>query len=524
MNLSAWQHGRRLVPRWRSFASTVASGELARPEAKTSAPKHTITPALIDLEKIHLPEKLFAAAEIVESAIVSGSEHLAVDAARFILSNETHPTPLLQKQAAKILLRAGMGNEVPAIFLDTSLENAPKYRRRCLLNPRDALSWVELALHQTVNGHGKAAEHSMRIALNLSPNDRHVLRSASRLLLHREKREEAHSLIARNEATPYDPWLLAAETALASVVDLRSRHFKSSMRMLGSGANPRQLTELAGAVGTTELIDGSRKKAKRLFVQSMFDPTANSLAQGEWAAPRLGVELVSLDALRNVADSYEAQAFHLYRESRLEDVPALCEQWASIDPYSIRPFEFGVGAAGQSGDFQTAVDLAKRGLARRPDSFLLLSGRAFASASMDQIEEAKSALNRSASLTRDGNDKCLLDANRGLIAFREGRIDEGRYYYEKAISGFHQRKQHSLSSTARLYYAREALRLSLDDAKIIAEAAVEDARRNLGIENSRILNEIETLLDLPLTDTSAPGARVEKSAPVKWVIPKLNFD
>lgn len=139
------------------------------------------------------------------------------------------------------------------------------------------------------------------------------------------------------------------------------------------GFAPSQLTELAGSIGTVHLADGNRKKSKRMFATSMQDPNGNALAQGEWASPRLGVDIVPVERLLSVDEAYETVAFHAYRQHRFTEVPGFCEKWGEADPYSVRPFEFGSTAACYVDDFETGLRLAEEGLLRRHTSMDLLN-------------------------------------------------------------------------------------------------------------------------------------------------------
>ena len=50
------------------------------------------------------------------------------------------------------------------------------------------------------------------------------------------------------------------------------------------GFSPLQVSELASAVGTAELkANGPLRQIRTMFAASLEDPTANSIAQAEWA-------------------------------------------------------------------------------------------------------------------------------------------------------------------------------------------------------------------------------------------------
>jgi tetratricopeptide (TPR) repeat protein len=296
----------------------------------------------------------------------------------------------------------------------------------------------------------------MKVALSLAPHNRHVLRSAARLFLHDNDPERAHDIIARNAATKQDPWLIASEIALAEVAGRSPRFFKQGVRMLDEKeARPRHLTELAGSVGTEELLNGSRKKSRKAFAQSMIDPTGSALAQGEWAAPRLGEDIIPVSRLNTTLEAWEAIAFHLYRTGSFHAVPDTCWSWADADPFSIRPYEFGAATSGFIEDYESAIALANRGLEIRPQAPGLLNAAAFALGSLGRVEEAEEALDRVGQLSENGW-RYLVAANRGLLTFRKGDEAGGTELYQHAIEGFARIGAPELSARARIYLAREA--------------------------------------------------------------------
>jgi hypothetical protein len=178
----------------------------------------------------------------------------------------------------------------------------PEYTRAY---PQNALGWVELALSYTIANDLHRAERAILVALQLAPNNRHVLRAASRFFLHKNDPIRAYDIVARSDAIN-DPWLVASELALAELIDRDTRFYKLGIGMLGQQMLPRQITELAGSLATKELIEGNKKKARRFFRESMADPNANALAQAEWATPNFGSNLFSLETLNAVEEAHEA--------------------------------------------------------------------------------------------------------------------------------------------------------------------------------------------------------------------------
>ena len=460
MNPVLSTRNRRLVPRWRGLVATLQSGELSHPARTTKnlRPTEPLSPDLLMyLERWRLSPSLVSAAELVEASIVSGHEQQAVDAARRIVSVDRTAAPLIRQQAARLLRRTGHEADIPA---DLEADNLPIaiVRPRSRLHRGDALAWVELALAQTIAGADRAAARSMLVALGLAPDNRHVLRSAARLYLHQDDPERAHATISRSAAAPSDPWLIASEIALAQVVRRSSKLIKIGESMLADSSwGPRQLTELAGAVGTQELISGNRKKSRRLFAQSLTDPTGSALAQGEWAASDLGGDIVSEARLSVTFENAEATAFHLARLGRFAEVAPACFSWSKQDPFSVRPYEFGTATSGYIEDFETALQFAKEGLKLRPDSPSLLNGAAFAAASLDRVDEAAAALAKISTMIADPTQRLVLLANRGLIAYRRGNVTMGERLYREVIDGFRRAEQPHLAARAKLYLAREAM-------------------------------------------------------------------
>jgi hypothetical protein len=246
------------------------------------------------LEKWRLSPTLLTSAELIETAIVEGEEPEAINAARGLLLNHANAAPLVRQQAAQLLVRGRRGGDVPKPDLnETPQTTSSDWRRRTREHPKDALAWVELALHQTISGKVEQARRSMMVALQLAPNNRHVLRSASRLFLHLGDPAHAHDLLINSPATRNDPWLIAAEVTLSELAERDPRFYKRGVALIEDGGLvPHHIAELAGAVGTVELVGGNRKRARKMFNQSLVDPTANALAQAEWVSPNFRGDLV----------------------------------------------------------------------------------------------------------------------------------------------------------------------------------------------------------------------------------------
>jgi len=261
-----------------------------------------------------------------------------------------------------------------------------------------------------------------------------------------------------------------------------------------------------------------------MFVKSMAEPTGNALAQGEWAAPHFGAEFVLQNHLDTVPEAFEAKALHLYREGRLAEVPEVCEEWATADPFSIRPLEFGATTASIIEEYSCALSLAQRGLAIRPDAAKLLNSAAFSLASIGRLDEAEGYIKKIPKHQDDIISNVTL-ANKGLIAYRRGRNLEARRLYTEAIDGFKRSGHPLLSAKARLYLARESIRANEADSEAMLAHAKDLAKPFEKTDLRIILNSIEQHfsekerreLGTP-ADSSLPRADLKD---LKWSTPGL---
>jgi tetratricopeptide (TPR) repeat protein len=469
---------RLMIPRWRSLRLTLRSKELSSSFLKNDSAASQITPELQRrLENWRRSPNLVTAAELVETAIVDGQDEEAVDAARTLVATGSQAVPLVQTQAALLLKRVGLGSEIPEYIKLQAGASTALWRRRTRLHPENALAWVELALSYTVDGRLDRAERALSAALQLAPNNRYVLRSACRFFLHSRDDLRAYEVIAKSEAVQHDPWLIASEVALAEHIGTGPRFYKRGAAMLDGTMLPRQLTELAGAIATTELVGGNKKKARRYFTTSMLDPNANALAQAEWASPRFGDELFAVSKLHSVEEAYEARAHHLYREGQFSDVYIECEAWMDDEPYSIRPYELSAGTANILDEHEKADEVTRRGLKMRPNWPPLLNCRAYALASQNRLEDAHALLVNFPSGAPEWA-RFVSEANKGLIAFRRGKLVEGIAKYQGAIDNFQKAGFAPLALSAKTYLCREMVRSGLPEGEKMLEMLRQPVRNS----------------------------------------------
>jgi tetratricopeptide (TPR) repeat protein len=264
---------------------------------------------------------------------------------------------------------------------------------------------------------------------------------------------------------------LAAEIALAPGANRIPKFLKRGIAVLDENNQyPRQITELAGAVGTTFLLDGNRKRARRLFQQSMADPTGNSLAQAEWVSQAYGEIVVKERQLKTSPDATEAMARHMYRTGDFNQSLAFATRWIEEEPFNNNAYVTAAAVTNILEKYEAADKLARDGLLHDPRSLSLISNRVFSLSCLGKLNEAEDLL-RGYLVKADSELMTLVgEADQGLIAFRRGNLSQGEAHYRKAIAGFGRLNAMEPKRLAEAYFAREAVRAGFEDAaKLISE-------------------------------------------------------
>ena len=478
---------RLLIPRWRTFAETTAAGELSarKPTRILDVSTHSADEFLRRKENWHKNPSEVTAAELVESAIILGHEDTASGAALFLTSVQADITPMVRRQSQQLLARLNKSAE----------ENPPlrpSIRDQLKQLPDDAILWVELSLRQTISGAADNAVRSMRTALKLAPDNRYVLRSAARLFNHLHEPDVGYYFLSRSPATEYDPWLMSAEIAIAGRVERRSLFLKKGLSILNSASHPRlDFSELAGAAATT-FLDGtiSKKEARRLFLQSLAEPTDNAIAQAEWASQATGERFLDADNIPRFKRANEAQALHSYGLGDYITSLRAAKGWIAEEQFSGRAYSAAAAAANTMDDYESAILICHEGIQHDPKSASLRNSLVFALASSNRLTEAEQALQGLRLAVVDPVSELVTIANQGLIAMRRADFNSGEVLYKRAISGFRVKGSEYLATCALAYFAREAKAAGHPKAtEIICEAkSALDKRRHFVAE--RILKQI----------------------------------
>lgn len=329
----------------------------------------------------------------------------------------------------------------------------------------------------------------MRIALNLAPEDRYVLRSAARLAIHDRRHSDAHDILVNAARTPYEPSLLAVEVSISTLAGRRSRHLRRAREMLASGRySSRELSELASVMGTLEIEAGSDRRASRLFRQALKTPTDNSVAQAEWAAQRLLSFKVDERSL-SIPTSWEARAWAASRAGDAKAAIGEARHWQRDQPFASRPAELGSYEAAKIADFESGIAFAEAGLIANPGTFALRNNLIFCLLSLDRMDEADRHLNGIAPAKLECSQMTTYLATIGLRHYRHGEYRAGQQCYMDSIGATREPAKRALAATMM---AREELRAGLPEADAFAAKASELIAKAKAIDLDLWANQMQT--------------------------------
>lgn len=432
---------RRVIPNWRSLRDTVSNGELEYPSNEHIA--FNLEEYEHDWSREH---SLLYASELVSAAVANGIRHnsVAKDAAEFVLNQDGKTTESQRTVALSLLAEDNdrafpkCNHEIDELLMNTGEIYAKIGYLKSIIRkyPFSPINYVEIARFYTMIGQTNQAIKMMNIALGLDSENRFISRSAARLFVHVEDLDLAHYVLRKNKQVAFDPWLMASEISVNLLRERSSSLIKKGVALINSGDfSPFSLSELSSSLGTLEFVKGTQKRSKLFFEKSLISPNDNSLAQAEWAK----ANKLSLHFDKTVCDkvnmSYEANALYAYQKDKYEDALKASIRWLNDMPYSKNPIFVGANISYTFlKDYKTAAKILKRGLEANPNEPAFMNNLAYTYALDGKLVEANEIIQKANKVSDiDERTQICLSATRGLIAYREKRIEEGRALYMEAI-------------------------------------------------------------------------------------------
>ena len=478
---------RKTIPRWRFWKDAVQLGDVDSTH-EFRKPKE---PNLEGLDRAQFDweanRTLPFAGDFLGAAYALGQGSRAKDAANFVRNVRTRASKAVVDLANKILDEEEQGSSSPAE--PPILQPADRYKRisflRNLLSrfPRHPLAYMDLAREYVALGQGRSAEKPVMLALALAPNNRFILRSASRFFLYlgndpnyERDPKQAHDILRKAERVRVDPWILAAEIAVASAVGRTSRLIKVGRSLVNSNnLSPSHISELASALATVELAAGKVREGKRLFRRALEKPTENVLAQAGWLRRQMS-DLSEINSINwEIPCAYEARAWaNIIDKNWLESLKA-AELWQRDEPFSKRAAVFGSWVAlTLEGDFKKSEALARQGLIMHPKDLFLLNNLSVALAYMGRVSEAIQEFEKIDKEEANGEYKATYLATMGLIKFRDGSVEEGRRLYREAVDEAKKGNDIQIANWALLHFAREEAQHDRIKGKMLMAEALAD--------------------------------------------------
>ena len=267
-----------------------------------------------------------------------------------------HPfaTPAMKLIATEILKAGSSEAEVWKV----SSEPTEVRKLRALLRntPNDVVALVDIAQHYLAVGKEKAAHRALLTALHISPRSVFVIRAITRYWVHLSEPDRAHAFLKAQAAVSTDPWLMASEIAIAQAARKPSSQLKRAQRALAVDTfRPTDSSELAGAVGGSELLHGNLKEARKLFRTALDHPNDNVLAQAVTHQEFLGIDVDEQVIRRAPEGTFEVRALRAMISGDFTDAAKQTESWALEEPFSSRPRVLQSFVCGSLGEYEAAL-------------------------------------------------------------------------------------------------------------------------------------------------------------------------
>ncbi len=398
------------------------------------------------------------------------------------------------------------GHSEDAVWISSLSARSAQGLRALLRNaPNDVLALVDLAQHHLSHGKRKPAYRALSTAYQLAPNSVHVIRAITRFWIHAGENERAHRFIKSVGRTSSDPWLMATEIAAAEVAGAPSTQLRQAQRAIAvKSFGSNNLTELAGAIGGVELSNGKLKEARKLFRMALEHPTDNVIAQAITNQKFLGIDIDEQLISKAPTGAFEGRTLQAFLAADFERASILTGSWADEEIFSSRPRLLQSYFEGALGNYKQSLEAAEIGLSADHRDLSLRGNKAYALAALGRFSEALSELS---GIQAGGNDMASQNlATRGMVLLHQGRFEEGKQYYEDALTEFELAKEEAQYTDCLAFYARAAVQSTAPGSEEITKRALERYKKYFSPAAAVVLRTVNQKAD------------VEKPAPMRKLV------
>ena len=211
-----------------------------------------------------------------------------------------------------------------------------------------------------------------------------------------------------------------------------------------------------------------------MFHQGLISPNDNSLAQAEYFAkdePWFNINYSQYEAItkKNEADTRNSYNAGKYEEAFLSSVKWMQDYRFSHEPVA---FAFNISCTFLK-KYDFSIDLIKLWLNTKPQDYSMMNNLIYALGLSNRITEAEEYLHKISlenQLSENVENGICLLATKGMIEYRKGNIENGRYYYQLSINTAKKFHNKNLAAKARLNMIREEVKSVEDyDTSILKE-------------------------------------------------------
>lgn len=338
--------------------------------------------------------------------------------------------------------------------------------------------YVDLAYYYKKLGQTKKAEHAIKIACLLNPNNPHLIRYISRFFLLQKDIDKALYILTQNENLINHPLIISAEISISEAFNYKSKLLRKGHSITKSESITNQFeNELFATFGTLEFNNGNSKKGKRLISQSLLAPNENIIAQARYLTAKFQKDI----DIRNtsVINRFEADTWIAYNKNDFNSVVEQSKKWFYFQPFSASPAIVNTYINSLIFDNEEdSIKMAQNALKITKDSFSLQNNLVVAACRNNQMDLANNEFKKLQSFTiKESIDKEVLLATSGLVDYRNGFYEIGRKKYEDAVLNFEHEKDYEKMARCLYYFACEIKNAKENDYDKVISRSKELAER-----------------------------------------------
>lgn len=488
MNYSINRDERFLIPKWRSFDSTVQLGELeynsngynslkSKDEVENKISEwHNIQDKASALELVTISKIYFLDDELKYSKDI-------IDANNFLKSFDDENLVSKIIDDAKQMSVDAIRNNILTINKIRNL------KKKISIFSKNPIDWANLSYYYTILNQKEKAVRSMMIALSFNKNNRYIIRAAVRLFIHYGMFDSAYDILKKSQLTFIDPWVNSAYIAVSQLCKKPITKIKESLVLLNSeNIHPFNITELASSLAMLEFKEGNDKKGKKNLKKSIISPNDNSAAQLQWISknyislPSFEEELTHIE----IKNNYEHDTLLYCYMQDFDKAVEEAEKWKEDESYSDKPNDILTCIYNTIyKDYSRSESLATDVLKIDPNNLRIKYSLIYSLIKQRKYESANQIMNEIRTNNQDSTQIILL-ADEGLIKIMNGQIEEGRNLYEQAIKMSNEKNLDYLKISAITHLAMEEKILNTEQK----ELAINRAKKEINNTNDPLIKNM----------------------------------